>query len=139
MRFSRTRRRILAGAALVPMLLLAGCTNVFDVFTPSETSTPTGEDVTDDLAPYFEQSIVWKACENDAQCATVKAPLDWENPSPETDIKLALTRHRALDGEAQGSLFFNPGGPGVSGADYVQTAPEGIVSEEVRSDFDLVG
>ncbi|MFC0681977.1 alpha/beta hydrolase [Lysobacter korlensis] len=135
----RTRSRALAAAALAPLLLLTGCTGIFDLLTPAETSTPTGEDVEDELRPYFEQSIVWRACGNDAQCATVKAPLDWENPSPDTDIELALTRHRALDGDPQGSLFFNPGGPGASGVDFVKNSPEGVVSEEVRSDFDLVG
>jgi pimeloyl-ACP methyl ester carboxylesterase len=135
----RSRRGVAVAAALATSLLLAGCTSVFDLLSPAETSTPTGEDVPAELRPYYGQSIVWKSCANDAQCATVKAPLDWEDPSPETDIELALTRHRALDGEAQGSLFFNPGGPGVSGVDYVQSSPESVVSEDVRSDFDLVG
>ena len=140
MHLRRTRRRAAAAAAiLAPLLLLTGCVSVFDLLRPAETSTPTVEDVADELEPYFTQSIVWTACENEAQCATVKAPLDWDNPSPETDIELALSRHRALDGEAQGTLFFNPGGPGASGADYVKSAPESVVSEDVRRDFDLVG
>jgi pimeloyl-ACP methyl ester carboxylesterase len=132
-------RRAAAVAALLPILLLSGCTSVFELFSPTETSKPTGEKVEDELAPYFAQAIVWKSCENNAQCATVKAPLDWENPSPETDIELALSRHRAIDGNPQGSLFFNPGGPGASGADYVKSAPEQVVSEDVRKDFDLIG
>jgi pimeloyl-ACP methyl ester carboxylesterase len=134
----RPRRRVVAAAALAASLVLGGCTSVFDLLSPSETSTPTGENVADELDAYFEQSIVWNSCENDAQCATVKAPLDWENPSAGTDIELALTRHQALDGDPQGSLFFNPGGPGVSGADYVQRSPK-VVSEDVRNAFDLIG
>ncbi len=134
---SRTRRRV-AAAALVPLLVLTGCTSIFDLLAPSETSTPTREDVDDQLRAYYEQSIVWKGCGDDAQCAMVKAPLDWANPSPDTDIELALTRRRALDGDAQGTLFFNPGGPGASGADYVKTS-SGVFSEELLGDFDLVG
>jgi pimeloyl-ACP methyl ester carboxylesterase len=134
-----SRRRVAVGIALAMSLLLAGCTSVFDLFSPAETSTPTAEDVAAELRPYYGQSIVWKSCDNGAQCATVKAPLDWENPSAETDIDLALTRHRALGGDPQGSLFFNPGGPGVSGAEYVMSAPEAVVSEDVRTGFDLVG
>jgi pimeloyl-ACP methyl ester carboxylesterase len=138
MRSRRSRRA--AAVALVASVLLTGCTtSLFDLLAPSETSAPTGEKVSAELRPYFEQSIVWSPCENDAQCATVKAPLDWENPSVDTDIDLALSRHRALDGDPQGSLFFNPGGPGVSGVDYVTTSPEFIVSERVRQSFDLVG
>jgi pimeloyl-ACP methyl ester carboxylesterase len=133
------RRGVAVIAALTASLVLAGCTSVFDLLSPGETSTPTGEDVAAELRPYYEQSIVWRSCENDAQCATVKAPLDWANPSADTDIELAITRHGALDGDPQGSLFFNPGGPGVSGADFVQSSPESVVSEDVRTDFDLVG
>src|SRR5690606_20823112 len=60
-------------------------------------------------------------------------------PASGTDIELALVRHKATDGRPQGSLFFNPGGPGVSGVDFVRDAPEQVVSRSVRREFDLVG
>jgi pimeloyl-ACP methyl ester carboxylesterase len=90
------------------------------------------------LEPYFAQTIEWTSCENGAQCATVKAPLDWENPAAGTDIDLALARHRAVGGDPRGSLFINPGGPGGSGVALVKNAPQ-FVEEVVRRSFDLVG
>jgi pimeloyl-ACP methyl ester carboxylesterase len=137
---SRRLRRVAVAAAIATSVLLSGCsTSIFDFLAPTETSKPTGEDVPADLQPYFEQAIVWRPCENKALCATVKAPLDWANPSADTDINLALSRHKAIDGNPQGTLFFNPGGPGASGADYVKGFPEGVVSKDVRRSFDLVG
>jgi pimeloyl-ACP methyl ester carboxylesterase len=70
------------------------------------------------------------------QCATLRVPLDWADPAKGT-IGLALDR-RPASGHALGSLVENPGGPGVSGVDYLPT----FVAElpgAVTSRFDVVG
>ena len=41
--------------------------------------------------------------------------------------------------ERIGSMFFNPGGPGGSGVDFLQAAGPFLYSDEVRARFDLVG
>ncbi|MFE6282928.1 alpha/beta hydrolase [Streptomyces sp. NPDC057877] len=66
-------------------------------------------------------------------------PLDYGEPGGET-IKLALNRLPAGDqGRRIGALLTNPGGPGVSGLQYVyQTAPEQL-SAELRGRYDIVG
>ncbi|NUO45256.1 MAG: alpha/beta hydrolase, partial [Streptomyces sp.] len=50
------------------------------------------------------------------QCATLKAPRDWDDPQGDT-IGLALIRARTSGDESKriGSLIFNFGGPGGSG------------------------
>ena len=115
-------------------LLLSGC---FFGGAPVE-STPTGESVAADLQPYYEQVLSWSDCGEGAQCATATAPMDWANPSPETDITLALARHTAT-GTAMGSLFVNPGGPGASGYDLVHDSVDFAVSETLRENFDIIG
>jgi len=136
---SRTRLRPLAlvatGSALA--LLLSGC---FFGGAPSNplTSTPTNEDVSEALAPYYQQVIQWKECDNDMQCSTVTAPMDWANPSPETDIELAVVRHVAT-GTKLGSLFTNPGGPGASGYDFVYDSIDFAVSKDLQASYDIVG
>uniref|UniRef100_UPI002FDC1C6E alpha/beta fold hydrolase n=1 Tax=Streptomyces sp. IBSBF 2394 TaxID=2903532 RepID=UPI002FDC1C6E len=71
------------------------------------------------------------------QCATLRTPLDWKNPSGES-MDLALIRARAAGDpdERIGSLLFNFGGPGGSG---VATLP-GLASdyEKLRTRYDLV-
>ncbi len=129
----------LVASGLVALLALAGCYPLLDLVVPDETSAPTGESVPEELRPYYEQTLTWRDCANGAQCAMAIAPLDWADPASGTDIELALVRHKATDGRPQGSLFFNPGGPGVSGVDFVRDAPEQVVSRSVRREFDLVG
>ena len=88
------------------VLVLSGC-----FFGGSKPDVTTGTDVAADLLPYYTQKVTWKVCDNGAECATVLAPMDWSNPSADTDITLALARQRA-QGTKLGSLFVNPGGPG---------------------------
>ncbi len=64
--------------------------------------------------------IAWRPCGKRLQCARVRVPLDWAHPGGRK-ISLAVIRHLASrPGRRIGSLFFNPGGPGVSGVDAVR-------------------
>lgn len=105
---------------------------------PDSSSKPTGEEVAAPLRPYYEQVLTWVDCENGAQCATAIAPMDWANPSPETDIELALARHPAK-GQRLGSLFVNPGGPGASGYDLVHDDVDFAVSSTLQDSYDVIG
>lgn len=66
------------------------------------------------LARYYEQKLSWYGCGGGMQCAQLRAPLDWSNPSGDS-ITLALIKHPAT-GAKRGSLLVNPGGPGAVGA-----------------------
>ncbi|WP_406006880.1 alpha/beta fold hydrolase [Streptomyces sp. NBC_00637] len=71
------------------------------------------------------------------QCATMKAPLDWDDPKGDT-IDIALIRARTSGDESRriGSLIFNFGGPGGSG---VSTLPAfGEEYAALRTRYDLV-
>ncbi|MCF3134719.1 alpha/beta hydrolase [Streptomyces olivochromogenes] len=71
------------------------------------------------------------------QCATMKAPLDWNDPKGPT-IDLALIRAKASGDPSKriGSLIFNFGGPGGSG---VTTLPAfGEDYAKLRTRYDLV-
>jgi pimeloyl-ACP methyl ester carboxylesterase len=79
----------------------------------------------------------WTACESGFECATLPVPLVEGDPGKGT-VELALTRRRAPGPEMPlGSLVVNPGGPGASAIDYLQSAWEQI-PEAVRARFDLV-
>ncbi len=126
---------------LVPALLLSGCVPAWlqGLVSGGTVSTPTGEEVADDLRPYYSQVLTWTGCGGGAECATAIAPLDWNNPGEGDDIELALVRHAATGGSPQGSLFINPGGPGASGFDFVRDSVEFAVSADLREEFDIVG
>ncbi|MEU9601169.1 alpha/beta hydrolase [Streptomyces sp. NPDC048109] len=72
------------------------------------------------------------------QCATLRTPLNWKDPSGETiDLALIRARTSGTPDDRIGSLLFNFGGPGGSG---VATLP-GLAPdyEKLRTRYDLVG
>ena len=62
----------------------------------------------------------WKPCGDapNVQCATLRAPLDYDHPNGD-QVKLFIARSPAT-GHRIGSLFYNPGGPGGTVADYFE-------------------
>ena len=82
--------------------------------------------------------LAWHPCTAPAQegfqCATLRAPLDYDHPRGHT-IRLAVTRRRTADPRHRiGTLFFNFGGPGAAGAQLLPLAP---ISPALRERFDI--
>ena len=60
--------------------------------------------------------------------------LDYSNPAGDT-IKIALIRRQATDQATRiGSLVINPGGPGLSGIEYLRNAAHGMAHLNTRFD-----
>ncbi|CAL9456879.1 Carboxylesterase A [Streptomyces sp. enrichment culture] len=135
------RLRAAAPAATVVLLssLLAGC----------------GDSAADGNGDVTRQKLSWRDCPAPSQaqgggaapsplpdggtwqCATMRAPLDWDDPDGDT-IGIALIRARASGAADRriGSLIFNFGGPGGSG---VTTLPAfGDDYAKLRTRYDLV-
>ena len=92
-----------------------------------------------DAAP---PQVAWSKCHatlGPFQCGTVQVPLDYDQPNGAT-ISIALVRLPATDPQRRiGSLFLNPGGPGVSGVSFTLSFGPSLYTDEVRARFDLVG
>jgi pimeloyl-ACP methyl ester carboxylesterase len=87
--------------------------------------------------------ISWSPCYREFgypfECGTVQVPLDYSKPNGAT-ISIAVIRLPAGNPAKKiGSVFFNPGGPGGSGVDFLLFAGPYLYTEEVRLRFDLVG
>ncbi|MFE7933702.1 alpha/beta hydrolase [Streptomyces sp. NPDC057456] len=134
---SRLRAVAVTATALLLSSMVAGC----------------GDDAQDE--DLTAQKLSWKDCPAPAQaegggsapsplpdgdqwqCATMKAPRDWDDPKGDT-IDIALIRARTSGDESRriGSLIFNFGGPGGSG---VSTLPAfGVEYAALRTRYDLV-
>ena len=80
----------------------------------------------------------WYPCYQIAECATVRLPLDYDQPRGAT-TEVAVLRVKAKDPAHRiGSLFLNPGGPGGSGTQFALDAPQ-FLSDSLLQRFDIVG
>lgn len=151
-RAARRRPRVRAVSVVMATAVLTGCgstddtgddpasaasepTSTSDAAEPS--SRPSGAAApARALRPFYEQKLEWEGCGSEQDCAEVDVPLDYADPAGDT-VTLQLRRSPA-EGEPQGTLFVNPGGPGGSGVDFasffVGEAGEGVVA-----DYDVVG
>lgn len=91
--------------------------------SPSTTSVPPDGNH-DDTPPVFSwldilptRSLEWRPCYSPLHdCARLDVPMDWQSPSEEKRVILAIIRLRATNlTHYRGPVFFNPGGPGGSG------------------------
>ncbi|WP_119727069.1 alpha/beta hydrolase [Thermomonospora amylolytica] len=80
----------------------------------------------------------WYECYEGAECATVRLPLDYDNPKGAT-TEIAVLRVKARNPKKRiGSLFVNPGGPGGQGTAMAYQA-QYFLGKEVLDRFDIVG
>ena len=102
-------------------------------FQSAESSpTPTPPQTLDS---FYDQVVTWKECRGIFECADVVVPLDYNNLSDGT-ISLSVMRKRA-EGTSRGAIFTNPGGPGGSGIQYLESYSFAF-SRTLQKNFDLV-
>jgi pimeloyl-ACP methyl ester carboxylesterase len=86
--------------------------------------------------------IGWGPCYKESgnfECGTMQVPINYSDPTFGA-ISIAVIRLPATDRVNRiGSLFFNPGGPGGSGVDFIRDAGPYLYTPEVRERYDLVG
>ena len=86
--------------------------------------------------------IEWSTCdeypEEDLDCGVLEVPLDYSDLEGET-LEIALIRIPATSSKPKGVMLSNPGGPGVSGVDFVSNWSVELVENLGLEDFDIVG
>lgn len=111
-------------AATVSVLALVGLTSC----TPAEAYGS--------LEEFYAQPLVTRSCASDFECASISAPIDWNDPA-KGSIKLAVTFKDVSN--ASDFLFVNPGGPGASGVEFVQQNYDTLGTEALRENYKIVG
>ena len=95
-------------------------------------------------APGAVPGVAWHTCPAGSAgavaggflCATVAAPLDYQDPSG-PKIRLAVVEHVASGPAPRGVIFFNPGGPGGPGTVELP-AYIGFWPKELLREYDIV-
>src|SRR5690625_4772431 len=88
-----------------------------------------------ELGEYHEQTVEWVDCGRDQECATVRVPIDYANPG-DGDLDIHLKKYALAS--AEGIVLVNPGGPGGSGIEMIDYAPQ-IFSSRLRAEREIVG
>lgn len=137
-----TRRslRILATVLGTAGLLISGCTSGGSTSaSPTTAPASSAPAVPAALKSYHAQQLKWRNCGVEGfQCTTMIAPLDYKKPDS-GDIKLAVARKKATGpGKRIGSLLVNPGGPGGSAIEYLQSYAAVGYPAQVRARYDMV-
>ena len=123
---------VLAAAAA----LVAGCAAPAPMIQPGgvsiDGSTPAG------LEPFYEQEVTWADCGSGFDCASVEVPMNYADPTGDT-IEIAIKRfNHTGSGPALGTMFVNPGGPGGSGIEMVESI-DYYLSSGLRQQYDVIG
>lgn len=166
----RKRLPRLAASLASLALLVTACTPSSDVrqlistedLTPAADSARGASWQQENFASFYQQTIDWRDCtaqdaeitqdqlktaqENGAldlsafECARVKAPLNWADPSNEQTIELAVTRTKTQADPSQAiPLFTNPGGPGAGGVQHALLLGANPAFEPVLTNHQLWG
>ncbi|WP_324650396.1 alpha/beta hydrolase [Georgenia sp. H159] len=140
-------RILRASLCLVATVALVACSaqdaddDPTDPPVAAESRSPRAEqpmpEVPAELATFYEQSLRWEECGDGFDCTEVTVPLDYAEPDGET-ITIAVKRRAAGVEEPVGSLLVNPGGPGGSGVQLVESASL-LFSSELLDGFDVIG
>lgn len=129
----KRRTSSILALALVLVLLAATLINHFHQNTnPFAASKGNGYS---DLKSYYKQTIKWRGCYQQFECATYQVPIDYSDLTL-GKFDIAVMRHTAKG--ATQSLVINPGGPGGSGVDYVYSYKEAFTPVVIKN-FDIVG
>ncbi len=114
---------------LIALLLVLSACSFQEV---AESPSPT---FTESLEGYYDQEVMWEECRGIFECADVVVPLDYNNLAKGT-LSLSVMR-KVAEGNSLGAIFTNPGGPGGSGIQYLESYSYAF-SRTLQKNYDLV-
>jgi pimeloyl-ACP methyl ester carboxylesterase len=130
------RANAMAAAAVIAAVAIIAAS----LAAPAQASAPTPRALAPArgvVAPI--PTLNWHACfGGDLECTRAAVPLDYDDPTGAT-VSIFMSRLLARDPAHRiGSLFVNPGGPGVPASLVVQPIA-GALGSTVRDRFDVIG
>jgi pimeloyl-ACP methyl ester carboxylesterase len=137
-------RQAAVAAVCALTLAVVACSTDDQVAVPgpstddSVSSTTDGSTTTASTEPEPDVSLEWESCGGGLECARLEVPVDHDEQRGDS-IKLDLVRQPADDLDTRiGSLVVNPGGPGSSAVELVESLGPSL-PEAITDRFDIVG
>lgn len=134
-----SKLRLLAVGTLLALTGLTGCSagsTLPDAEGTDANPSASSPDTPRGLESYYSQQVDWENCGDSLECTTIKVPLDYGDPTGES-IELSINR-RAADGASR-NLLVNPGGPGGSGLDMVESSVQTMFSDQLQKSYNVIG
>ena len=103
--------------------------------TPSNGAEPSDDGASVDRAELQVEPLDWQPCDGTLECGSVEVPVDYDDPAAGS-IPISVIRRPAL-GDADGTVFVNPGGPGASGVEFVRNGF--TLDDETAARYHVVG
>ena len=120
--------------SIILVLLAASLTGL--IFRSADPfKAPAKEVVATELSDFYKQTLQWKSCYGEFECAKFQVPIDYENLELGTFDIAVLQRPTK---NAIGNLVVNPGGPGGSGVDYAYSY-EQVFTPAIIDSYNIVG
>lgn len=134
---------IVVGVLLIVVAMVASLGGAWSAFVPGGNQQSLQDLKLESSAipasgDFGAQQPNWTDCGDGFVCADVHAPLDWADLEGDT-ILLRLVKHPAANGSPLGTLFVNPGGPGVAGASFIRDSLEFAVGAPLIQNYDVIG
>jgi pimeloyl-ACP methyl ester carboxylesterase len=84
-------------------------------------------------------TLNWIPCGDRFQCSNLSVPLDYTNPNDERTASIAIVRYLASNRDAvNGTIIFNPGGPGGSGSGSTYRLGP-VIDKVLQGKYDVLG
>ncbi|MDD3266465.1 MAG: alpha/beta fold hydrolase [Burkholderiales bacterium] len=137
-------------SSIIASVTLYSCSNGSNSSTNTFTPVPLKWEACNPLEYNGITEVMINTLGNRLSCAKMVAPADYSNPSL-GNIEVALSKVSAeIPSERQGSIFFNPGGPGINGigdapiagilwSDADEQNPLGAKLKQLSNRYDLIG
>ncbi|MEV0322429.1 alpha/beta hydrolase [Streptomyces sp. NPDC050658] len=133
----------------VPVLALALATATLAAATLTGCTAAGGASAVEpaakpELKRFYGQQLKWKHCGEgeggaELRCARLTVPMDYAHPENGKTFVLPVVKAVTADPDRRiGSLVYNPGGPGASGASDLRDGGDESFGAKVRARFDIV-
>ena len=145
-----SRSCVIPAAFVAGMLILSSCASG-ELAPAADEGADTAS--SGDISSYLSQDIAWGECDSEwlidedsespvvadslVECTTLLVPAVYGSSDITQDFSIALMRLSPLEGPTpEQAIFINPGGPGGSGVEQVQSSD---FPDELRAEYSFVG
>ena len=134
--------RLTAGLVIFSLTAFVSSTAVKSFFkgtAPTGVPTPISETAPSPLLQsYYSQPLSLAECNGSFKCGNVTVPLDYADPAG-AQITIAVIFAHSTNQKAKGTIFFNPGGPGASGVQWIKDGYDQLGTANLRANYNIVG